>query len=331
LRILIADDDDVSRRLLQAILIKWGYDVVIACNGMEAWQMLREVNAPKLAILDWMMPGMDGIDVCREIRKRSAEPYVYVLLLTAKARKKDIITGLDAGADDYLTKPFDAEELQVRLRAGQRVLDLQAELVAARESLRYQATHDSLTGLLNRGAILETLRNELDTANRRGMPISIVLADLDHFKLVNDTHGHIVGDAVLHEAARRMKNSIRAYDSVGRYGGEEFLFIFPGSEATDAGSQAQRLQSCITSHPMELPRLTIPVSVSMGVLSQEHPRVEDLDALIQQADEALYQAKAEGRNRLVLRVAGPGGQEPVQVRAPRPEREDTLTPTESQG
>jgi diguanylate cyclase (GGDEF)-like protein len=299
-KILIADDDDVSRRVLQATLTKWGYDVVIATNGMEAWQLLRETNAPQLAILDWIMPGMDGVEVCREIRKREEEPYVYMLLLTAKSRKRDIIAGLRAGADDYLAKPFDPQELKARLRAGRRVLDLQAELVAARESLRYQATHDSLTGLLNRGAILDTLRNELDTSNRRGLAISIVLADLDHFKQVNDTYGHIVGDAVLHEAARRMKASVRAYDSIGRYGGEEFLFILPGCDGYDASSQAQRLQKCITGDPVELPKLSISFTLSLGVVSKSDPRVEDLDPLIQAADEALYQAKGQGRNRVVL-------------------------------
>jgi diguanylate cyclase (GGDEF)-like protein len=299
-KILIADDDDVSRRVLQATLAKWGYDVVIACNGMEAWHMLLENNAPRLAILDWMMPGMDGIEVCREIRKLDDEPYVYILLLTAKARKKDIIAGLKAGADDYVTKPFDPQELRARLRAGRRVLDLQAELVAARESLRYQATHDSLTGLLNRGAILDTLRNELDTANRRGLPLSIVLADLDHFKTINDTHGHIVGDAVLYEAARRMKNSVRASDSIGRYGGEEFLFVLPGCDGSDATSQARRLQNSITQNSIELPRLSISLTISMGVVSKPNPKVEDLDQLIQAADEAMYDAKAQGRNRVVL-------------------------------
>ncbi len=302
MKILIADDDDVSRRVLQATLTQWGYEVFIACNGIEAWQMLQDSNAPKLAILDWMMPGMDGIEVCREIRKREESPYTYILLLTARSRKRDIIAGLRAGADDYLTKPFDSQELKVRLRAGKRVLDLQAELVAARESLRYQATHDSLTGLLNRGAILGTLRNELDTANRRGLPISVVLADLDHFKDINDTYGHIIGDAVLHEAARRMKNSVRVHDSVGRYGGEEFLFILPGCDGSDATSQAQRLQACINSRPMELPRLTISVAMSLGLVSKDDPKVEDLDSLIQAADEGLYQAKTQGRNRLVLKT-----------------------------
>ncbi len=302
MKILIADDDDVSRRVLQAMLVQWGYEVAIACNGIEAWQLLQDSNAPKLAILDWMMPGMDGVDVCREIRKREDSPYIYILLLTARSRKQDMIAGLRAGADDYVTKPFDAHELKVRLRAGRRVLDLQAELVAARESLRYQATHDSLTGLLNRGAILEALRNELDTANRRGLPISVVLADLDHFKKINDTYGHIIGDAVLHEAARRMKNSVRASDSVGRYGGEEFLFILPGCNGSEATSQAQRLQTCINSRPMELPRLTISVAMSLGVVFKDDPKVEDLDSLIQAADEGLYQAKSQGRNRLVLKT-----------------------------
>jgi diguanylate cyclase (GGDEF)-like protein len=324
-KILIADDDDVSRRVLQATLTKWGYDVVIATNGLEAWQLLRETNAPQLAILDWVMPGMDGVEVCREIRRREEEPYVYMLLLTAKSRKRDIIAGLRAGADDYLAKPFDPQELKARLRTGRRILELQAQLVATRESLRHQATHDSLTSLLNRGAILDMLRNELDTNNRRGLPLSIVMADLDHFKQVNDTYGHIVGDAILHEAARRMKASVRAYDSIGRYGGEEFLFILPGCNGSDASGQAQRLQKCITEDPVDLPRFSISFTLSLGVVSTSTPRVEDVDRLIQAADEALYEAKAQGRNRVVLgKIPQPAPEKPVPYDSVPAPGEDSL-------
>jgi diguanylate cyclase (GGDEF)-like protein len=298
-KILIADDDDVLRHILQATLAKWGYEVVLSRTGLEAWQILEGSDAPKLAILDWIMPGMDGVEVCREIRKRVHEPYIYILLLTAKDRKEDVVAGMDAGADDYLAKPFDPEELKVRLRAGRRILDLQSELLAARERLHYQATHDSLTGLLNRAAALEALRNELERASRQDLVLSVILADVDHFKQINDTYGHAVGDAVLCEAARRMKSSVRVYDTVGRYGGEEFLFILPGCSGADAVMQADRLRACITEHPIELPRLTIPFTLSMGVVVRAGDVPDDLDALIQEADAALYQAKILGRNRVV--------------------------------
>lgn len=299
MKILIADDDDVLRHILQATLTRWGYEVVVSRTGLEAWQVLEGDDAPKLAILDWIMPGMDGIEVCREIRKRVDEPYIYVLLLTAKDRKEDVVAGMDAGADDYLAKPFDPEELKVRLRAGRRILDLQSELLAARERLHYQATHDSLTGLLNRAAALEALRTELERANRQDLALSVILADVDHFKQINDTYGHAVGDAVLCEAAHRMKSSVRVYDTVGRYGGEEFLFILPGCTGANAVMQADRLRTCITEHPIELSRLSISFTVSMGVVIRDSGVPDDLDTLIQEADAALYQAKILGRNRVV--------------------------------
>jgi len=300
MRILIADDDDVLRHILDATLTKWGYEVVVARNGLEAWRILQGNDAPQLAILDWIMPGMDGVEVCREIRKWEDRPYIYLLLLTAKQRKEDVIAGMEAGADDYISKPFDPQELKVRLRAGRRILDLQAELLAARESLRYQATHDGLTGLLNRSAALDALRNELERANRQNDPLCLMLADFDHFKDINDTYGHTIGDAVLCEAARRMRSSVRTYDIVGRYGGEEFLFILPGCDSRDARNQAERLQICVTRDPIVLPRVTLSFQMSLGGVVKHQPAVQDLDALIQAADSALYEAKMQGRNRVVL-------------------------------
>lgn len=300
MRILIADDDDVMRHILEATLTRWGYEVLVARNGLEAWRLLQGNDAPRLGILDWIMPGMDGVEVCREIRKREDRPYIYLLLLTAKHKKEDVIAGMGAGADDYLSKPFDPQELKVRLRAGRRILDLQAELLAARESLRYQATHDGMTGLLNRTATLEALRNELERANRQGAPLCLMLADFDHFKSINDTHGHAIGDAVLCEAARRMRTAVRTYDSVGRYGGEEFMFILPGCSADDARSQAERLLTCITSETIALPHLTISFTISIGGVVKYNATVDDLDAFIHSADMALYEAKLAGRNRAVI-------------------------------
>jgi diguanylate cyclase (GGDEF)-like protein len=299
-KVLVADDDDVLRRILQVTLSKWGYEVLVSRNGIEALRILQQSDAPRLAILDWVMPGMDGIEVCREIRKRVDDPYIYVLLLTAKDQQEDVVAGMDAGADDYVAKPFDRQELKVRLRAGRRILDLQTELLSARESLRYQATHDCLTGLLNRSACLEFLRSELDRAGRQKLPLSVAMADLDHFKQINDSYGHAIGDAVLCEAARRMKASVRMYDYIGRYGGEEFLFILPGCDGPNAINQAERLKRCITDQPVKLQRLEISFTISMGVVVKYQPAMEDMDSLIQTADAALYQAKMGGRNRIVM-------------------------------
>ena len=229
MRVLAAEDNPVFQSMLKTMLTKWGYQAVIARSGTEAWRVLESEDAPRLAILDWMMPGMDGLEICRRIRSANREPYIYILLLTARTESQDLIEGMDAGADDYLTKPFNAHELRVRLHAGRRILDLQEELLKAREALREQATHDGLTGLLNRTGILEKLDDELSRASRTGTPVSVLMADLDLFKSINDTRGHLSGDAVLREAACRLKAAARRYDSVGRYGGEEFLLCSPAA------------------------------------------------------------------------------------------------------
>ena len=298
MNVLIAEDDMVSRRLLEAMLIKWGYEVTATRDGVEAWEVLQRADAPPLAILDWMMPGMDGVEVCRKVRQRGQEPYIYLLLLTTKGRKENIIEGLDAGADDYLTKPFDPHELQVRLRTGMRIVTLQAEIIEAREALRIQATHDALTGVWNRRAIVEMLGTELVRSSRDALPVAVVMADLDHFKRINDTYGHVVGDAVLREAVCRMRTLLRPYDAIGRYGGEEFLVVLPGCTAEDAFRLAERLRIGISQEPMMIPGGTIDVTGSLGVATSETAGILDATALIQTADTALYRAKAEGRNRV---------------------------------
>ncbi len=300
MRSLIAEDDPVSRRVLEAFLIKWGYEVVAACDGAEAWRLLQQKDAPQLAILDWMMPAMDGVELCREIRKRAERPYVYIVLVTAKGRRQDILEGLDSGADDYLTKPFDAQELKARVRAGRRILDLQDELVRAREALREQATHDHLTCLWNRAGILDIMERELNRAQREGTPLGLIMADLDHFKRINDTYGHLPGDAVLLEAARRMHSSVRPYDAIGRYGGEEFLIVLPGCDAPDVVNQAERLRVCISAEPIETPEGRIAITLSLGVAAVPKGIEADLDSLLRTVDAALYRAKNRGRNRVEL-------------------------------
>lgn len=298
MKILIAEDETVSRRLLQNTLVKWGYEVVVCRDGQEAWEGLQTQDAPQLAILDWMMPKMDGLLVCKEIRKQSAEPYVYILLLTSKSQKEDLITGLEAGADDYLTKPFDAQELKAKLRAGKRILDLQTELINAREALRVQATQDPLTGLWNRGAIFETLRREIARAKRERNSVAVVMADLDHFKRINDSYGHLAGDAALRQVADRMRSSIRPYDAIGRYGGEEFLILLPGCNIPGAATVAERLMTSIAGEPVDLAGEKLLITCSLGVASNSEAPEADADWLIRAADAALYQAKSAGRDRV---------------------------------
>ncbi len=299
MKVLVAEDDQASSRLLQASLQKWGYEVVACRNGAEAWAALQGEDAPRLAILDWMMPELDGIEVCRRIRSRASAPYVYVLLLTAKGQREDIITGLDAGADDYLTKPVYPRELELRLRTGRRILDLQSDLISTREALRIQATVDPLTVVSNRRAILETIEHELFRASRQMLPMGVILIDLDRFKSVNDKYGHAVGDAVLIEAARRMRVTIRPYDTLGRYGGEEFLVVTPGCDLANSARIAERLRAALANAPIQTTAGPLIVTASFGVAASAAESATDSSRLIHAADEALYRAKGKGRDRVV--------------------------------
>jgi diguanylate cyclase (GGDEF)-like protein len=303
MKILIAEDDNVSRRLLEVTLRKWGYDVVVCPDGVSAWEVLQQPDAPHLAILDWMMPTMDGLEVCRRVRQHTSDSYVYLILLTARSQKEDLITGLEAGADDYLTKPFDAQELRMRLRAGQRILNLLEELIFAREALREQAQRDSLTRLCNRATVLTLLRKELLRAERlhrngKPAPVSVVMLDLDHFKHINDTYGHLAGDAVLREAARRMREAIRPYDCLGRYGGEEFLLVFADCESAGAVALAERLRLAVSQDAMVLAEGQVSITLSAGIATSG--ATHEALVLVGAADTALYRAKRNGRNRIEI-------------------------------
>jgi diguanylate cyclase (GGDEF)-like protein len=298
--VLIAEDDPIFRRILESWFKKWDYRVTAVENGVGAWEVLQREDAPQLVILDWMMPGMDGIEVCRRIRSRDQGVYRYILLLTAKDDKQDVIAGLEAGADDYLTKPFDVDELRARVRAGKRILDLQAALIRAKDDLQFAAAHDALTGLWNRGAIIDLLKREVSRRQRSGEALGVIMTDIDYFKKINDTHGHLIGDAVLQEVTRRLAVGVRPYDVVGRYGGEEFLVVFPGCNAANLIVGAERLRHCIADQPIETSVGQIPVTLSLGLASVEQDEKETLDceAFLRNADEALYAAKARGRNRV---------------------------------
>lgn len=298
LRVLIADDSSVSRHLLEATLRKWGYQVVAVEDGEKAWKVLQRDDRPDVVILDWVMPGLTGPEVCRLVRRQNTGKYTYLILLTSKSLKQELIEGMEAGADDYLTKPFDQHELQVRLRAGVRVVDLQTQLMEAREELREQATKDTLTRIWNRRSILDLLDAELSRIRRNDSMVGLIMLDLDHFKDINDTYGHLAGDEVLRESAKRLRGAIRQYDSIGRYGGEEFLIVMPGCGGPDIENQAERLRTTLCATPISIGDRSIIVTASFGTTYATPSCRAPQTSLIRSADEALYLAKRRGRNRV---------------------------------
>ena len=303
MKILVAEDDALSRVMLERTLQRAGYEVTSVSNGVHALEELATQNPPRLALLDWIMPPKDGVEVCREVRDRKDRAYTYLILLSSRESKQEIVQGLESGADDYLTKPYDAEELKARLRAGERILELEDRLVEARESMRFQATHDLLTALWNRGVIMELLSREILRSRRESNCTVVMMCDIDHFKLVNDHHGHAAGDDVLREVARRLQHSVRSYDMVGRYGGEEFLVILNKCDASSALARAENLRAAISAKPIQAHSESLSLTISLGLaLSSDFPN-RDVDQIIHEADTALYAAKAAGRN--CVRMAHP--------------------------
>ena len=300
MRVLIADDDPAARRLLEVNLTNWGYQVVSVASGQEAIDALQAPDAPSLAILDWQMPGIDGVEVCRRSRKQAEGRYTYIILLTARNQKEDIVEGLQAGADDYVIKPFDNYELQARVRAARRIVELQDQLIASRDALEVLATHDPLTGLWNRRAIFEILKREIARSQRQGTPLAVILADVDRFKEINDTYGHLAGDQVLGEIARKMAARLRAYDSIGRFGGEEFMIVSPECHMAAPQTLAERIRASIEADPVRLGDRDLGVTVSLGVAVGGPGGADLRDKLLRAADAALYRAKQEGRNRVLL-------------------------------
>ncbi len=306
MKVLIADDSIVSRHMLEATVKKWGYEPVVASDGQEAWSILQRPDAPQLAILDWVMPNLTGPEICRLVRQQQRDAYTYILLLTSKNQREDLIEGMTSGSDDYITKPFNHHELQVRIRAGRRIVELQSELLRTQEALREQATHDALTKVFNRHSIFEVLDKELRRAERENLPVGLALLDIDFFKQVNDTYGHIAGDAVLGEAARRIKATIRSYDSIGRYGGEEFLIILPGCDEACTRSQSERIRKALASEPMAIHEeqssdTSLALTASFGSTTALPGLRVSPETLLRIADECLYESKRAGRNRVTFR------------------------------
>ncbi len=288
MKVLVAEYSPLQRRLIATLLERWKYEVVVVEDGDHAWSVLQEHDPPTMAILDWEMPGLSGLDICRQLRERETGRYVYALLMTACKDEHSLVEALENGADDYLAKPFEPLELRARLSTGNRILRLEEQLVS-------MASRDALTALLNRGAIVDALNSELARAQRNGTPVGILMADVDHFKKINDTRGHLVGDVVLQQVACQLIASVRKYDSVGRYGGEEFLVVLPDCDELTALKLAERIRLAVRKqwgNKQDLPDVTISIGVTASA------QQANAEFLLRQADEALYRAKNNGRDRV---------------------------------
>ncbi len=300
MKLLIAEDSLTSRTMLAAVTEKWGYETVVTEDGEEAWEVMQQDDAPGLLLIDWEMPRLDGPGLCQRIRQQETNNPPFIILLTGRTGSEDTVKGLESGANDYVTKPFDRAELQARLEVGQRMLKLQDELIKTQEILSYQANHDVLTGLKNRRALMDVLKAEIARAQRQRQTLCIGMCDIDHFKQINDTHGHLAGDVALQEIATRMKSTLRPYDHVGRSGGEEFLIILT-PESNQLLGPFERVRIAIAEKPIIVDSASINITISCGVTRlTPDAAVQDIDTLIGQADTALYQAKDKGRNQTIL-------------------------------
>jgi two-component system, cell cycle response regulator len=303
LRVLLAEDDATSRVMLRALLTKWGYEVTDVGDGDSAWSLLQQDDAPKLALLDWMMLGLDGPAVCRLVAGLETARPPYVILVTGRSETSDVVDGLRAGASDYVAKPYVAAELRARVEVGRRMIELQERLHLAMNELNRLAITDQLTVLLNRGAILERLRCEMTRGRGPGATLWVSMLDLDHFKRVNDRFGHLAGDAVLRACSKRIADACGATTSVGRYGGEEFLIIAPERSPDRPPTLFETIRKAIADEPVRMDGIEVRVTASEGIAAWNGR--DDLGDLIRQADEALYRAKRNGRNTVI----GDGGSE----------------------
>ena len=295
-KVLVAEDELTSRIVLKTILEQSGYEVLEAYDGIEAWNKLQLPDAPKLVLLDWLMPGLDGIEVCRRVRVASHSELPYIIMLTVKGEKRDIVDGLDAGANDYISKPYDVNELRARLNVGCRVVKLETELRQALGNMEKLAFTDQLTMIANRRATQDILEREMALSLRSGKSLCISMLDLDHFKKVNDECGHQAGDDVLKECVSRIKSVLRPYDTVGRFGGEEFLVIVVDS-AGCMKSIFDRVQRAAADKPFVIGAVSRTITISQGIAVWN--RIDSIDELIRKADDALYRAKKDGRNRIM--------------------------------
>lgn len=299
-RILLVDDEPTQRLIMARILRRAGYEVDTASNGREALAKI-EASDFHLMITDWEMPEMDGIALCSAVRASPREGYIYTILLTARDAVEHVVTGLQSGADDYLTKPVIEPELIARLHTGQRIVTLERSLRAVNEENRRLSITDPLTGTYNRRYLMEQLPREIERGARYGRTLSVIMCDVDYFKKVNDTHGHLVGDDVLKAFAAILQRGSRACDWVARYGGEEFVVVLPETNLASAHVAAEHLRAEVAAAPLQLASgITLPITASFGVAGWRDvvPAAATVDALMARCDAGVYVSKAAGRNRV---------------------------------
>lgn len=298
MKVLIAEDEPTGNLLLKNMVFRWGFDTVPAFDGAEAWKRLQEEDAPQIVILDWMMPGMDGLEVCRRIREmeKGKDRYTYVIMLTGRGDTEDMVTGIDTGADDYIVKPFNQEELRARLRTARRNIELHMALRAANKKLQIMSRLDPLTGALSRSAILADLDLAMYRSRREEKTLTIALIDIDDLKEMNQRHGRSAGDKVLQESVRRISASLRRTDNFGRYGGDEFLAILLGANSRTGIKICHRIQNIIVKKEIILPDHSVPVTVSQSLAAWDGKA--DIKQFISSAEQALLTTKANGRNRV---------------------------------
>lgn len=298
--ILLAEDDPVTRMLMTRFLKKAGYEVTAVGDGEQALERMSERYYPIL-VTDWEMPSMDGIELCKAVRNLQLDGYVYSLLLTARNAKEHIIAGLEAGADDYLIKPVHEPELIARLNTGRRILALEHSLRAANDRNRILSVTDALTGAFNRRYMMDQLPRELERCRRYGIPLSVIMGDVDHFKQVNDRYGHAAGDDVLQQFTARMQKTVRSLsDWLARLGGEEFLVVLPETACDGALRVAEKIREVVSASPFMTRAGDVPVTASFGVAStvMQGPDLGlKVETLLRSADECLYRSKQSGRNR----------------------------------
>jgi two-component system cell cycle response regulator len=304
-RILIVDDHEDNVELLRARLESWGFETISAREGADALSLI-ESTLPDLVLLDIMMPKIDGIEVARRVKGNPDLPFIPIIMQTALDSTENKVEGLEAGADDYITKPIDFPELKARVNSMLRIKRLQEEieerereLMEANERLRHMSQTDALTGLENRRHIETRLEEMFEHAKRLAEPFSCVMVDLDKFKSVNDEYGHQVGDVVLKQLAKILKNEVREIDHAGRYGGEEFILLLTGTVLDAAVTFAERVRQAIEDHTFVFEGGTLKRTASFGVAGWPHPRIMNSDGLVKAADDALYVAKEMGRNRVI--------------------------------
>ncbi len=304
IRVLVADDSAVSRKLVEQTLSEKQYSLVFAKSGRETVDLFAEYH-PALVIVDWIMPDLSGIEICKHIRSKTQASYTYIILLTGKSEKDSVVEGLAAGADDYLTKPFHPEELIARVGVGLRIMELQREIEVKNAILQELALTDPLTSLPNRRGIEDWAARQLNGAARYGFSFWVALADLDHFKTVNDAHGHDAGDTVLKRFSQILKKKSRRSDICGRIGGEEFLFVLTHATKEDALRVIDSIRAEFEATKFNFNGNSLTVTASFGLVGFAGTKAPDFNRLVTDADSALYSAKRLGRNRVEVGESQP--------------------------